>query len=532
MEYTAAGDPNEYMPLSGRFFDEQKDYSLTDYTEVSSDDTDCDALSAAGGYADTGIVTQEISDNTVCIDKARTEQPLPDTELRLAAIELAQKEYSRVRSELVNMVDWRTVFNFVVKNHVEERSYERLADLLEKLRMQTADEHQLDLEKTVSGLGKMKEWQQAFETAGHMLPTDCYINIPEGWQPNTRLGDEMMEWRKGLINAETQISNNRSRALYKPLVRGMTTPAAIYRLHQSMGAQEYDPQQEDVPLPIVYALERCSADIQQALYDADQEYRDRPADAPMEVRTGAYEDALRKILGVDSVAAFIDGVLERHPAAFTSHITAIEFVDDLPPVDYPDGTQSTSAADMSSRAHVMRFNMSSEAIGGMAATDRADNSSRKRRFQEIRQAANRTVITSYMDHEVFHHGHQERIPIQWLIDWETIDNNGQVDVTNYVAKSRTRSEAAGKKENTADSGALYMNKPRTLRALSPDRFNIINELYKRYTKNMLRISDIVVASEPMSAHIREDAVLAKTADNHVKFGLFQGRHDNLNHHIA
>jgi hypothetical protein len=287
--------------------------------------------------------------------------------------------------------------------------------------------------------------------------------------------------------------------------------------------QTTNPDRDGIPRPAAYALEQYVADRINAVYKADQEYRNRPGIDQPRLVLWPYQDQLRTLLGVDRPEDFFRDTLKRFPPSLIRHMGTIVCENSLEPIYYPDGRVAPTAASMNSTDNTMRLNMSPDVLASMIDVDKGlapsiANNIIHNVLRRDRQAINRASLKKILDHETAHHIVQETGPLEWLVRMHQTNEREKIDVSQYVADSRTRGQRAGQHEDYAESGMLYMNNPWTLHQTAVGRFTAYGTLIDRYKEDDLFSSEALVMDDSADERLNQDRFLTEKADERAKYG--------------
>jgi hypothetical protein len=191
------------------------------------------------------------------------------------------------------------------------------------------------------------------------------------------------------------------------------------------------------------ALERRSAELFDTFKSQEQALLDDVAPTPPQIeglplvkeRAGISEEEIMHCV-------------ERHPETFRRGIKGISFVEELP----------------GHGPEVDGFYVSLEQNICIKVSPKEDSA----------------WTISKLHHELTHHAHNSRMPIEMLSEWHDITQKEDVNVTPYVAESREK-EGGGHREDIADSGRLYFDYPGALLAIAPQRFAWFQKHYHRWS---------------------------------------------------
>jgi hypothetical protein len=116
----------------------------------------------------------------------------------------------------------------------------------------------------------------------------------------------------------------------------------------------------------------------------------------------------------------------------------------------------------------------------------------------LRQAIrniNRAQIAQTFDHELAHYEHEQRLPVAWLMEWQQVVDQEQLNLTDYVHNMRSddpSNHGDPDAEDLAETAALYLNEPWSLLTAAPMRFDIFNRRDGRYSQALLAEADALL----------------------------------------
>lgn len=186
------------------------------------------------------------------------------------------------------------------------------------------------------------------------------------------------------------------------------------------------------------------------------------------------------ILALSSEARVKIWLTNRVPAAFLEGITSIRRVDigeldDPESVDPEWGTVGT----MNRVTGEMKIAMDSRLDVDLKKGDLNENK-RKVLQEAMANSSLPTPELGTLAHEVGHNAHNNVLSYAELKEWDKIEADLPLDISEYVKKCRDKDTDLGRRENLAECFKLFLNDPEALIDISEDRFIYMFKLFLKY----------------------------------------------------